>query len=95
MYAKHALANLGADRHYMHASKLLGWVRIYTSLEGLVADCDFKDAENVLFRGQEIPETIGVAEDTQSGLWYILANVGDLIPSLALEHIVGGKRAKT
>lgn len=66
LYAKNPQANTTADQHYIHSSRLKGEVRFYTSLDKLAADCDFKDAKDMLEKLCFVSSLVGfaVAEDT-------------------------------
>ncbi len=98
LYAKNPQANTTADQHYIHSSRLKGEVRFYASLDKLVADCDFKDARDVLEQACIGTAGFAVAEDTKSGLWFVLKNPADVISTNRLAFAdadgeAGGKEA--
>lgn len=71
------LNNANAYCKFMHTSRFKGEVRIFESLAELSAECDFKDAATyftTLFRIDPDTSPVAVAEDTVSGLWYVLSD---------------------
>jgi hypothetical protein len=91
-FAKNAL-DTSTPKSYVHRSRFTGLVRVYGTAEEFATDCTFKDAAAYVTGLHDSIHGIALAEDTLSGIWYLLWDANDLIGRHE-EKDFGSKRLK-